>query len=46
MIHDSKEHIDGFRSRAYIIIANLQKQIDKWYNWIVAALEQSKNANK
>lgn len=46
MIHDSKEHVDCFRNRAYTIIANLQEQIDKWYNWIVAALEQSKNANK
>ena len=29
MIHDSKEHIDGLRNRTYIIIADLQEQVDK-----------------
>ena len=29
MISDSKEHVKGFRSRAYIIIADLQAQSEK-----------------
>lgn len=40
MIRDSKQHVEGFRNRTYLVIADMQEQIDKWYNWIVAELQQ------
>lgn len=45
MIHDTAEHVKGFKNRTYILVANVQEQIDKWYNWLVTTLHNRTHHN-